>query len=360
MIFQHKTWIWIFLISFILFLIYSVSGILLPFIVGFIIAYALTPAVDKMITWGLSRAFATTLMIGVTFCIIVGLLIVAIPFVKSELVKLAQEIPNYSERILSTILPILDSISNQFNFDTNDIDALKGNLGDSFSKMISWGLKFLADVLTNTLALANLISLIILTPIVAFYMLRDWPKMVKSLDGLFPVSQTNTIKDLLSKINKNMGAYLRGQIVVSLILSLFFAICLSIIGLNYAVTIALVNGLLAFIPFVGTFICVTVALGVAFAQFADWGSIGMVAGVFAVGSVLEGKFLTPSLIGNNIGLHPVWIIFALLAFGSLFGFTGLLLSMPLAAALSVLVRFFVMKYKNSLLYLGSKKIKGKV
>lgn len=346
---SKKNILWISVLGAAAGLIYLVNGVLLPFIAGFFIAYALSPLVDKMTSLGMNRTIATVGTIFVTVLLTVGMLIVVLPFIASELFILAHNIPKYNVQFFNLVEPILAQIKAyvpEFN-----VQELHTTLADNVGNMVAWSFRLLARVLRNTLVIANLVSLIVLTPLIAFYMLRDWPRLLRTVDDLFPRYQSVMINDLLRNINKNLAAYIRGQLSLCLILALYFSITLTVIGLNYAITIGVFAGLLSFIPFVGTFISISVALGVAFSQLSQLWFVGLVLGAFIVGGVLE-NFLAPQLIGHSIGAHPVWIIFALLSLGNVFGFWGMLFAMPIAAILSAVVRFLIQQYKCSQVYLG--------
>jgi predicted PurR-regulated permease PerM len=202
--------------------------------------------------------------------------------------------------------------------------------------------------------LVNLLSLVIVTPIVAFYLLTDWDRMVARLDSWLPRPHVETLRGLAREMDDAMAGFIRGQAVVCLLLGLFYAIGLSLAGLNFGLLIGLAAGILSFIPYVGSFIGFVLSISVAFVQFwPDWVHIAAVAAIFAAGQFIEGNFLSPKLVGNRVGLHPVWLMFALFAFGYLFGFAGLLMAVPLAAAVGVLTRFALRKYLSSPFYLGS-------
>ncbi|MBL0941648.1 MAG: AI-2E family transporter [Alphaproteobacteria bacterium] len=350
MIDNSKTWLWAAILIASGLAIYAVSNILLPFIVGTFVAYALNPAVNKLEKWKISRGLATPLLILSFFTLIGGLLFFAIPFLKSELTDLAKLIPFYARKTLDTLQPHMDKLSHYV--DTKDFSQLQETATSHIGDMLSWGLNLLARVLTNSLAIANLISLIILTPIISFYMLRDWPHIIQAIARILPRSQLPMIVEQARKINQVLGAYIRGQATVCFILMIIYTTGLSLVGLNFSLIIGIVTGLLSFIPYFGVLIGVAAGMGIALSQFPDWFSIGMVAGVFLTGQIIEGYFLTPKLVGDSIGLHPVWLIFSLLAGGSLFGFIGIVLALPLAAVVGVVVRCFLSLYMNSPLYLG--------
>jgi predicted PurR-regulated permease PerM len=355
---NSKAWLWAAILIVSALGIYSVSNILLPFIAGTFVAYALNPAVNKLEKWKISRGLATPLLILSFFTLIGGMLFFAIPFLKSELTNLAKLIPFYARKTLDTLQPHMDILSHYV--DTKDFSQLQETATSHIGEMLSWVLNLLAKVLTNSLAIANLISVVILTPIIAFYMLRDWPRIIQAITRILPRAQLPVIVEQARKINHVLGAYIRGQTTVCLILMVIYTIGLSLVGLNFSLIIGVVTGILSFIPYFGVLIGVTAGMGIALSQFPDWSSIGMVACVFLTGQIIEGYFLTPKLVGDSIGLHPVWLIFSLLAGGSLFGFIGIVLALPIAAVLGVLARFFLSLYMNSPLYLGGPFAKRKL
>lgn len=355
---KRRVWIWTLIFAGALTLFYLFKGILLPFIVGILVAYLLNPTVTRLEDFNIPRILSTSLMVLLFFIAIGGLLFFTIPFLKQELLFLAQHLPNYGERLYQTTLPLLEQLNDIIP--AQDFNQLKTTASGYFGDMLSWGFKALASVLTNTLALANLLSLVVLTPVIAFYLLRDWPRFTSMLFGLLPLEHTQTIKHQLSLINQTLASYVRGQVLVCLSLALYYSISLKITGLDFAFTVGIATGILAFIPYFGFLLGAIVAFGLAFAQFNEWTSIGWVAAVFAAGQALESYLLTPKFVGERIGLHPVWIIFALLAGGVLFGFLGIMMAMPIAAALSVIVRFTLKKYYESDFYQGSPSQKRKL
>jgi predicted PurR-regulated permease PerM len=229
----------------------------------------------------------------------------------------------------------------------------------SFGGLVSQGSAYFATLLKSLWsggrAVVSLISLIVVTPVVAFYLIYDWHRMIATVDGWIPVRQRATVRHLAREIDAAIAGFVRGQSAVCLILGTFYAVGLTLCGLNFGLLIGLVSGLLTFIPYVGSMTGLILGLGVAVAQFwPAYGSILLVLAVFLAGQSLEGTVLTPKLVGNSVGLHPVWLMFALLAFGYLFGFAGLLVAVPLAATIGVLTRFALRRYLESSLYTGGK------
>jgi predicted PurR-regulated permease PerM len=199
------------------------------------------------------------------------------------------------------------------------------------------------------------VSLVVVTPIVAFYLLEDWDHIIAKIDSWVPRDHVETVRSLGRDINTAMAGFIRGQGTVCLVLGTFYAVLLSFSGLKFGLAIGAIAGALTFIPYAGALIGGVLAIGVALVQFwPDFWSIGIVVGIFALGQFLEGNFLSPKLVGKSVGLHPVWLMFALFAFGYAFGFVGLLLAVPMAAAAGVLMRFALRQYLGSALYLGTR------
>lgn len=350
MIKNQQTWLWIGFGVIFLGSLYLVSGILMPFLTGLLVAYAMNPAVRHLEKWGFSRTLGTSLMI-VGFFLLIGLLLfIAIPFIQAELLHLASRIPQYGDRILVAAKPLLDEASHYI--EPHDIEKLRGLASTYLVDVFTWGVKLLAGILTSGLALANLISLIVITPIVAFYFLRDWNKIIKTIDSWLPRPHEPTLKKLCTDINKTIGSFARGQALVCITVGLYYSIALTLANLDFSVVVGMVIGVMAFIPYVGAALGLMLSMGIAFSQFTDWSSIGLVAGIFIVGQTLEGYLFIPYFVGDRIGLHPVWVLFSLLAGGLLFGFVGILFALPIAAALGVLVRHGLELYLKSPYYLG--------
>jgi predicted PurR-regulated permease PerM len=203
-------------------------------------------------------------------------------------------------------------------------------------------------------AVINLLGLLFLTPVVTFYLLRDWEKVLAAIDGALPLEHADTIRRLAAESNRAIGGYVRGQALVCLALGTIYAAGLTLVGLQFGFVIGLIAGIISFIPFVGTFVGGTLAIGMALAQFPpDWMGVVKVAAIFVAGQAIEGNILSPKLVGDRVGLHPVWIMFALLAGGSMFGFVGVLVAVPVAAVIGVMVRHLLGRYRASAIYRGN-------
>jgi predicted PurR-regulated permease PerM len=227
------------------------------------------------------------------------------------------------------------------------------SIGDLVTQGVGWLTAFLKSLWSGGRALVSLFSLVVVTPVVAFYLIYDWHRMIRTADSWIPVHQRETVRQLARDVDAAIAGFVRGQTAVCLVLGSFYAVALTLSGLNFGLLIGLISGVITFIPYVGSMTGLMLALGVAVAQFwPQYSSILVVLGIFLVGQFLEGNLLSPKLVGESVGLHPVWLIFALLAFGYLFGFVGLLVAVPLAATIGVLVRFALQRYRESALYTG--------
>lgn len=354
---QKQVLIWAISLAVLVLALWLLSPILLPFIAGLVLAYFLDPVADRLQGWGLSRLTAATLIVFLAIVVLVASLVILAPMLTDQIGKFAGELPG-----------LIQSLSQRFNAWAPDWmkDAvansgtdIQASVTQFAGKAADWILSVLKTVLSGGLALVNLVSLLVVTPIVAFYMLVDWDDMIATVDGWIPREHVETVRNLGREVNAAMAGFIRGQGSVCLILGIFYAAGLSFAGLNFGMAIGLLAGALTFIPYAGALIGGVLAIGVALVQFwPDYWSIGLVAAIFALGQFLEGNFLSPKLVGRSIGLHPVWLMFALFAFGYAFGFVGLLLAVPMAAAVGVLARFALRQYLSSRLYLGTDDLEG--
>jgi predicted PurR-regulated permease PerM len=206
------------------------------------------------------------------------------------------------------------------------------------------------ELLTSGLAIANTLSLLLITPLVAFFLMRDWDKIVEQLDDLLPRAYAPTIRAQIGLVNETMAGYLHGQGIVSLIVGVYYAVALSLLGLDFSVVLGVLVGILSFIPYLGEAVGLILAIGLGTVQFGSWTKIAIIAVIFVIGHLTGSDLLQPKLVGSRVHLHPVWVIFALLAFGTLFGVLGILIALPAAAVTGVLVRFAVSRYRASALY----------
>ena len=348
---QRQVSFW--LISFLAFVValWLLSPILLPFIAGLVLAYFLDPVADALERMGLPRVAATLVILGFSILLLVLVLLLIVPILGDQIVKFAGDLPTLMRALLARFNEaapqwIKDAIAKSGT-------DVQGSVSDIAGKAAGWTATLVASVWSGGLALVNIISLIVVTPIVAFYLLADWDKIVAKVDGWLPRDHADAIRTIAADMDAAMAGFIRGQGTVCLLLGVMYALALSIAGLKFGLVIGLAAGLLSFIPFVGALLGGIMAIGVGLVQFwPDYVSMLVIVGIFVVGQFIEGNFLSPKLVGGSIGLHPVWLMFALFAFGYIFGFVGLLLAVPMAAAAGVLVRFALAQYLASKLYRG--------
>jgi len=347
---QRQTAIWIGGILVFVLMLWLLKGILLPFVAGLAVAYFLDPFADKLEERGLSRLMATALIsIGFTI-LVLAVAILFLPLLYQQTVAFIDVLPSIVTGARSALNELSHGKLAHLLGSNSDV---QNAVREMASGGLSWLLSILPSIGSQGLALVGLISLIVVTPVVAFYMLLDWDRMIARLDDLLPREHAETIRALAREINEVLAGFLRGQGLVCLFLGSFYAIGLSAAGLTFGLVVGIITGVLSFIPYLGTVTGFVVSVTLACFQFwPDYVHIGIIIGIFVVGQFIEGNFLQPKLIGSKIRLHPVWVMFALFAFGTLFGFVGALLAVPVAAALGVLARFAVGRYEHSRLYWG--------
>jgi predicted PurR-regulated permease PerM len=326
--------------------------ILLPFIAGMALAYALDPLTDWLQRRGLSRTVATFVVMVLVVLAFAAIFVLIVPILVNQLVGFVQGLPGYIERLQTLLVPLLDS--QWARYLGIDADTLRKSLSGFLTSGADLVQTLVSSVLTGGRTIVDVASLVVVTPFVVFYVLRDWHKMVAWLDGLLPRNHADEIRTLARAMDAKVAAFVRGQMLSGLVLGIFYASGLVLIGLNYGLLIGLAAGILSFIPYVGFTAGFVVSIAIALVQFwPDWIWLAATIGVFMVGQVLEGYILQPYLIGARVGLHPVWLLFSLFAFGLLFGFIGLLIAIPAAAAVGVLLHFAVQRYQESSLFRGT-------
>jgi predicted PurR-regulated permease PerM len=333
-------------------LLVFLSEILFPFIAGFAIAYLLDPICDRLERAGMSRTWATALVTALFFIVFVLILALLVPVLYGQLVQFLNNLPRYVAAIEAKAAPLVDAARGYLSSEggaTKVTDFIQSHLGDVAKIAVG----FLGTFVGGLQVTFNIISLFVVTPVVAFYLLRDWDVIVERIDSCLPRAHLATIHEQARLVDETLAGFLRGQFTVCVLLGLFYGIGLSLVGLEFGLVVGLATGMLSFIPYVGMLVGFVVGMGLAIAQFDTWTSVAIVAGVFFAGQMIEGNFLTPKLVGDRVNLHPVWILFALLAGGALFGFIGILIAVPVAAVIGVLVRFTIMQYRRSALYAGA-------
>ncbi|EAQ02770.1 membrane protein [Pseudooceanicola batsensis HTCC2597] len=322
------------------------GDVILPFLLGGAVAYFLDPVADRIEDAGASRAVATAIITLFGLLIFVLLALLVIPNLIDQAIQLFDTVP----KVLHNFQAFLTSRFPELLDDGSTIRRSLTSVGETIQ---SRGGQLLETALTSVGSLINIVMLFVIVPVVAFYLLYDWDRMMEDIDDLLPREHAPAIRRLAREIDETLASFIRGMGTVCLILGTYYAIALMLVGLQFGLVVGAVAGLITFIPYVGALVGGALAIGLALFQFwGDWVSIGLVAGIFVLGQVVEGNILTPKLVGDSVGLHPVWLIFALSVFGSLFGFVGMLVAVPVAAAIGVLMRFVVSQYKESRLYRG--------
>ncbi len=323
--------------------------ILLPFVAGMALAYLLDPLANRLERMGVNRLAATLVIIGAVVLLFVLLVLLFAPILFGQLGAFIEKLPGYVARLQALAMDPnrewLRKIVGEGVGDAQISDLVKQGAG--------WITTFLRSLWSGGQALISIFSLVVVTPVVAFYLLYDWNRMVAAVDNWIPLQHRAVVRGLVHEMDDAIAGFVRGQTGVCLILGSFYAVSLTFAGLSFGLLIGLVSGIITFIPYVGSMTGLVLAAGVAIAQFwPDYTPILIVLSIFFIGQFIEGYVLAPKLVGESIGLHPVWLMFALFAFGSLFGFVGLLIAVPLAAVIGVLLRFALRRYLESPLYTG--------
>jgi predicted PurR-regulated permease PerM len=327
-------------------MLWLLGNALLPFVLGAGLAYLLDPTVERLVRLGLNRVLATTL-IALLFIVVVALLVVfLVPVMVNQALAFSKEVP----RVLTALLEAL-----QREFPSRY--GQEGPVDRAIIGMAEWlqsrSGEVAETVYTSARSVVSVIVMIVIVPVVAFYLLVDWPRLVRRLDGLMPRQHAPTIRRLVAEMDTAIGAFLRGMGAICLIMAAYYGFALTAVGLQFGLVVGVLAGLLTFIPYLGAITGGVLAIGLALYQFwGDWLSVAMVAGVFFAGQAIESYAITPRVVGRSVGLHPVWILVALSVFGTLFGLLGFLIAVPLAAALAVLVRHGVGLYEQSALFAG--------
>lgn len=326
--------------------LYALGNVLLPFVLGAAIAYMIDPIADRLEAWGMSRAGATAAITVAALLVFLLLLVVVVPTLIGQMLDLAQVLPQLIRDARAFAAEHFPTI-----FEENS--RIQQAVASFMQTLQSRAIELLQSVLGGAASFLNIIILLVIVPVVAVYLLLDWDRMIERIDELLPRDHQPVIRHIASEIDKVMHSFVHGMGTVCLILGTYYAVALMLVGLNFGLAVGFIAGLVTFIPYLGALIGGALAIGLALFQFwGDWVSIGLVAGIFVLGQIAEGNYLTPKLVGSSVGLHPVWLLLALSVFGALFGFVGMLVAVPVAAALGVVARFLTGQYLNSRLYQG--------
>jgi len=330
------------------FAIYLIRSILTPFIISLILSYFLHPLVDRLCQkTRISRFLAVIAIVGLFFAIFFVVLSLILPIIYEQLSALISALPQYFQTLANDLYPRLAAflISLGIKINSNFEQAFEN--ADVAKHVLNFLQNFIANLFQSSVALVNVLSLIFITPILIFYFLKDWDVLVEKVLSFLPKKYSLSIKNILQEVDQALSGYVRGQINVCLILGIIYSISLTFIGLNFGFLIGFFTGIFSFVPYVGALSGFTIAIVLAMLQWGvDFTNLSLIVLVFLFCQTLESNYLTPKLIGNKVGLHPVWIIFGLFVFGSLFGFLGMLLSTPLSAICGVLIRNLALEYKK--------------
>ncbi|WP_349364241.1 MAG: AI-2E family transporter [Roseitalea porphyridii] len=345
---------WLCTLGVLILFLFVFRSILFPFLAGLALAYFLDPVADFFERRGLSRLAATVVILVLFVLVFAIALLIIVPILAGQLVEFIDRLPEYMARIRELGASLAGDLEWLDPYLAGEPGELRGRIDELLAQSASVLTGLAQGIWTSGMALLNIIGLFVVTPVVAFYMLLDWDRMVARIDASVPRDHVETVREIAREMDATIAGFIRGQGTVCLILGTFYAVALSIAGLNFGLLIGMFAGLISFIPYVGSLVGLVLSVGVALVQFwPDWFMVVIIAAIFFGGQAFEGNILQPKLVGDSVGLHPVWLMFALFAFGSLFGFTGMLIAVPAAAAVGVLVRFAMRRYLDSDLYFGS-------
>jgi predicted PurR-regulated permease PerM len=350
---ERQVIFWVAALAVFIAVLWLLSDVLLPFVAGMALAYLLDPIARRAEGLGISRGISALIIVTVVIVALVVVGMAVSPVVAQQSAAFIDDLPGYVAKLQSLVSdPSRPWLAKLFGSEVSNAENSAGSLVSQSSGFLTG---VLASVWSGGRAVFSVLSLLIITPVVAFYLLLDWDRVVATVDNWIPLPHRQTVYGLARDIDHAIAGFVRGQAVVCLCLAAFYSVGLTLTGLKSGFLVGLMTGLLSFIPFVGAVTGFLVAAIIAIAQFwPDWTSMLLVAAVFVIGQGLEGYILSPRLVGAKVGLHPVWMMFSLLAFGYLLGFIGLLIAIPLAATIGVLARFAIRKYIESPIYTGQR------
>jgi predicted PurR-regulated permease PerM len=326
------------------------ASVLAPFVAAAGIAYVLDPPTTRLTRLGIGREIAALLMILALFAAVLLFALLLYPLILQQIGLLLGRIPQYVQLLQRWASEVIMDLQQNFGS-----DVVNDKLRDLVSGQAGNMLTFLATALTSVtgagFAIFNVLTLVVVTPVVGFYLLRDWPRVVGMVDSWLPHRYASVIRAQAREVDRILSAWVRGQALCCLILALYYASALTVAGLDLGLIVGMAAGLLSFIPYVGSITGGVTSLGLAMAQFPNWGGVIVVAGVLVIGQILEGYVIYPRFLGDRVELPAVWVIFALFAGAAAFGFLGVMLAVPVAATIGVLCRFWLRRYLSSPLYL---------
>jgi predicted PurR-regulated permease PerM len=346
-----RAYFWL-LVSVIAFgLIYALSDVLAPFVTGMTIAYLINPIVTSLSKRRIPRSLASLLVLIGFVVVVAGLLAILSPMIGKQALEFLNNVPDYITKFQGWLTPYMNEFLGHFG--PQEVANIREAAGGQIGNVLKGSRDVFLKLWSGGMAVVDILMLLAITPVVAFYCLRDWPRIVAKVQELFPRDSAATLHAMFTEFDMRLAGFLRGQLLVCLSLGTIYGVSLSVVGLNFGLAIGFAAGILSFIPYIGSIFGFIASVGVALAQFPGYEMALVVMAIFFIGQFIEGNFLTPKLVGDRIGLHPVWVIFALMSGGTLFGFTGLLLAVPIAAMVGVVVRYGLIWYQQSAAYQGS-------
>lgn len=326
--------------------LWYLGDVIMPFILGGAIAYFLDPVADRLEAMGLSRVLATVIISVLAILGFVIAVLLVVPTLVSQSLALANAAPDLFRQLQSFLTENFPSLMDESSTLRQSLEGLGKTIQDKGGELVG-------TLLSSAMGVLNIVILLVVTPVVAFYLLLDWDKMVAKIDALLPLDHRGSIRQIAKDIDRTLASFIRGQGSVCIVLGTYYAVALMLVGLQFGLVVGFIAGLITFIPYVGALVGGALAIGLGLFQFwGEWWSLGAVAAIFLIGQFFEGNILTPKLVGSSVGLHPVWLMFALSVFGSMFGFVGMLVAVPVAASLGVVTRFFIGQYQAGRLYRG--------
>ena len=346
---QSNRWFWLTIAIVSMGLLYFLAPILLPFVAGALLAYLGDPIVDRLEKFKISRTLSVVVVFFIGFLIILPILFFLVPLIELQIKSLVDKMPGYIDWVMVNLEPTLKDTFG-ISIPALEIEQLKATFGEQFSNAGGFFKSLIRTISHSGMVVAGWAANLFLIPVITFYLLRDWDNLVDYIHDLLPRSVEPTVSRLAKESDNVLGAFLRGQMLVMLALGTIYAIGLKLIGLEFSLLIGMLAGLLSFIPYMGLVVGIVVAGVAIMLQTHEPINLMWVALVFIVAQLIEGTLLTPLLVGDRIGLHPVAVIFSVLAGGQLFGFFGILLALPVFAVIAVIMRHFHKTYKDSHLY----------
>jgi predicted PurR-regulated permease PerM len=346
---SSRRWQMLAITAAILYVFWLLAPVLMPFAFAAMLAYLGDPLADRLQRLGMGRTLAVSIVFIVLLLVAVGALLLLIPLISRQIENLVLNVPHYMDWTRNTALPWLQA---KLHLDPNafDTDRLVQQIREHLGSIGNAASVLLGKISRSSVGVVMWLTNMVLIPVVAFYLLRDWDRLVAWIDRMLPRSIEPTIAHLAREADNVLGAFVRGQLLVMLALGLFYGVALTLMGLSVGPLIGMIAGLLSFVPYLGFIVGFGSALIAALVQYGDWTHLLIVVGIFTAGQLLEGYVLVPRLVGEKIGLHPVAVIFSVLAGGYLFGFLGVLLALPAASVILVLLRYLAERYRQSDLY----------